>query len=727
MDAEVSTCSVGKFFENYLPTQGVPFNAVVDDLKKQKTLVSRGRSLEQKPSSSTQRPLFPQTFKSLKTLFRSRTTTTTRVMKTLQTIGNAVRKALGRATDCEITDYSLREEHNIRENAQGCLTSNLEDPLHPTEVVVPMTVIADDGNYTSSEEAKAKLLSRATEIMNEDARRRFCFGVTCERSEVTLWRFSRSIVIKSTPFDMTEQPDLLLRLFVALFTAPPHQLGYDPLVNLLPDLNYVYQIPSDSSTTPLYFKTVHPIWDVKPTCLAGRRTRIWEVEQVLSPSDPTRVPGTPNRALKDVFLNSDTRTESDIQEELFADIAKFGRHKNWRSRPLLKDFAQTDLEGLAEALEGDLFKQYFSRIVAKHVGEGDVPALDNPTAPPPKRRCLFLYEHVCTALNNIPTLGEAVDILKSTLIPLRLMFCAGWVHRDVSPGNVLAYRESPTSTWTVKLSDLEHAKRFPDPGSIGRDPITGTPSFIACEVLDGRHFFPLMVDPDKLDPPYRPVPVLHTYQHDLESIWWILLWLATTRVNQNLPRLFGQTYFQQRVDLQFARARCVIFRESLSFEPPIRESLPESLQTSFYKRLNTLRNNLYATYINRNLERKHRDVESFSWIVSEGMRLFFDGVARSRDKWSDTELMTDTEPRTTSVAAAMLHLQPPASDASKKRKNVEVAGRASKRMRTRRVCDNEVPQRRGPTTRSTTRNTYRVTRSTTRSPLRIESRLSLGG
>ncbi|KAG2008963.1 other/FunK1 protein kinase [Coprinopsis cinerea AmutBmut pab1-1] len=716
MDAEISTCSVGKFFENHLPTQGVPFDAVVDDLKKQKTLVSRGQSLEQKPSSSTQRPLFPQTFKSLKSLFRSRTTSTTRVVKTLQTIGNAVRKALGRATDCEINDYSLRVEDSVGDHARGCLTSNLEDALHPTEVVVPMTVIADDGNYTSSEEAKAKLLSRATEIMNEDARRRFCFGVTCERSEVTLWRFARSIVVKSTPFDMTEQPDLLLHLFVALFTAPLHQLGYDPLVTLLPDRNYVYQIPSDSSTTPLYFKTVHPIWDVKPTCLSGRRTRIWEVEQVLSPSDPTRVPGIPNRALKDVFLNSDTRIESDIQEELFADIARFGQDENWRSRPLLKDFVQADLEALAEALEGDRFKHYFSCIVAKHVGQGDMPGLVNPTAPPPKRRCLFLYEHVCTALNNIPTLGEAVDVLKAALIPLRLMFCAGWVHRDVSPGNILVYRESPTSPWAVKLSDLEHAKRFPDPQTNTKDPITGTPAFIACEILDGRHFFPIMVNPKSMVPPYRPVPVVHTYQHDLESIWWILMWLATTRINQKLPRLFGRAYLQQRVDLQYARSRCGLLMESLSTEPQVKESLPQTLRTSFYKRLDIMRNNIYVTYVTRTMERKHNDIESYSWIIGEGMRLFFDPVARSREKWGDIELVVDSEPRASPVAAPLLLRESPKVEAPRKRKSVGLEGRAlAKRLRTGPGRDMDMPTRTtGPMTRSMTRNSGPVTRSTAR-------------
>jgi hypothetical protein len=144
-----------------------------------------------------------------------------------------------------------------------------------------------------------------------------------------------------------------------------------------------------------------------------------------------------------------------------------------------------------------------------------------------------------------------------------------------------------------------------------------------------------MVNPKSMVPPYRPVPVVHTYQHDLESIWWILMWLATTRINQKLPRLFGRAYLQQRVDLQYARSRCGLLMESLSTEPQVKESLPQTLRTSFYKRLDIMRNNIYVTYVTRTMERKHNDIESYSWIIGEGMRLFFDPVARSREKWGD--------------------------------------------------------------------------------------------
>jgi serine/threonine protein kinase len=42
------------------------------------------------------------------------------------------------------------------------------------------------------------------------------------------------------------------------------------------------------------------------------------------------------------------------------------------------------------------------------------------------------------------------------------MYCAGWVHRDISSGNILAHRTT-SGTWQAKLSDLEYAKRYPPP------------------------------------------------------------------------------------------------------------------------------------------------------------------------------------------------------------------------------------------------------------------------
>lgn len=61
------------------------------------------------------------------------------------------------------------------------------------------------------------------------------------------------------------------------------------------------------------------------------------------------------------------------------------------------------------------------------------------------------------------------------------MYCAGWVHRDISSGNVLAYRANDEDHWTVKLADLEYSQRCNLDGAASTDPKTVI--FFALAVL----------------------------------------------------------------------------------------------------------------------------------------------------------------------------------------------------------------------------------------------------
>lgn len=52
-----------------------------------------------------------------------------------------------------------------------------------------------------------------------------------------------------------------------------------------------------------------------------------------------------------------------------------------------------------------------------------------------------------------------------------LMYCAGWVHRDISCGNIMALKEA--GKWVVKVADLEFAQPFNfSPGTAASDPAT---------------------------------------------------------------------------------------------------------------------------------------------------------------------------------------------------------------------------------------------------------------
>ena len=40
------------------------------------------------------------------------------------------------------------------------------------------------------------------------------------------------------------------------------------------------------------------------------------------------------------------------------------------------------------------------------------------------------------------------------------MFCAGWVHRDISCNNIMAVQDPQTKQWNLKLADLEYSKKY---------------------------------------------------------------------------------------------------------------------------------------------------------------------------------------------------------------------------------------------------------------------------
>ena len=64
-------------------------------------------------------------------------------------------------------------------------------------------------------------------------------------------------------------------------------------------------------------------------------------------------------------------------------------------------------------------------------------------------------------VSRLPTKARHLKKLMHifAILALQLMFCAGWVHRDISSGNIMAHRDS--DAWQAKLGDLEYAKKYP--------------------------------------------------------------------------------------------------------------------------------------------------------------------------------------------------------------------------------------------------------------------------
>ncbi|KAI3609283.1 hypothetical protein WG66_010668 [Moniliophthora roreri] len=133
---------------------------------------------------------------------------------------------------------------------------------------------------------------------------------------------------------------------------------------------------------------------------------------------------------------------------------------------------------------------------------------------------------------------EKVNV--DALCGLSIMFSAGMVHRDISTGNLLV--SEVDGELRCKITDLEYARKVSASSESPQDIKTGTPYFMALEIWMGHYLFlpqePTDSDSDsKSDDenfvsmlkrrgarPDTRAPVQYNFLHDLESLFWILVY-----------------------------------------------------------------------------------------------------------------------------------------------------------------------------------------------------------
>ncbi|EAU81605.2 other/FunK1 protein kinase [Coprinopsis cinerea okayama7 len=532
--------------------------------------------------------------------------------------------------------------------------------LHVRNIVTPM-----EWKISSSERRSNRLqvTAAANHIMNDDVRRMFLYGISVENERVTLWYYSRSHSVMSKSFDFVHEPHRLVELFIRLFCAKKEQLGFDPCISIPKAANgkqFLYKLPPTPEAKGdkpkgkrRYFLTTEIVDEYRSTRIAGRSTRVWKVVEVKGSSLELVDPNAEPLILKDAWITHDADTEKEIQDKVFGDIEKFAsRDTVWASDELLKKFPKAALKSFEKALEN--YTNYFSLIRHHYVGkpnkelskeacwtaldvffqvkperpqtttstqrsgdksgsnkrsvtkDGDILKQREYRAFESKRRCFFVYELVCTRVSNLPTLGDAMDVLYQAYYALMMMFCAGWIHRDISHGNILAYK-TPDGQWQVKLSDLEYARKFPpEDGKVRTDPKTGTPYFMAHELLASAVLYePKTTRPTKYFAPGEILPerepkqglkraVMHNLQHDLESIWWMALWLSTMRTDLQDAYYAAKPIFQGSITLSTERYNCF----TLGFGDEFQAKMDPSLQ-NIITELDELRDLLLSEYRGR--------------------------------------------------------------------------------------------------------------------------------
>ncbi|EJF57480.1 hypothetical protein DICSQDRAFT_173936 [Dichomitus squalens LYAD-421 SS1] len=405
--------------------------------------------------------------------------------------------------------------------------------------------------------SRLNAVSAALHEMNNDPRRTHMYSTTIEDEAMCLWYWSRSHSAKSEAVDITQNVRATVHGLVSFLFANMVELGYDENIQRRLDPKdgrcyYVFRVGDR------YFKSCRCIFEHRNTCISGRSTRVFKVVQVPSFDDITEEATASPMVLKDVWLDTGAKTEKEIQDAIFARLDTVARKlQDGQDLPHFAGLEDAEKSLLRDALRDGNYKQHFltidcdtrgalsksllqdsrrpgnlfsprasEAVPAKFaIGDTSRSQLRLPPDPPiqcpfPPRSFLAKYQYRVVFNNN------------DCLLAVQLLFLAGWVHRDISSGNLLW---DPKSKRGI-LSDLEYAKEFNAEGTGSSDPKTGTPAFMATEIISQRLILfsnPDLSSEDQMNALLKPI--IHNFQHDLESFFWLLLWILTTRISTCTP------------------------------------------------------------------------------------------------------------------------------------------------------------------------------------------------
>ncbi|KAH9834586.1 uncharacterized protein C8Q71DRAFT_859563 [Rhodofomes roseus] len=146
----------------------------------------------------------------------------------------------------------------------------------------------------------------------------------------------------------------------------------------------------------------------------------------------------------------------------------------------------------------------------------------------------IVLQTVGIPLDRFPSTRVFIEAIRDAVKGHLLAFLAGVLHRDISKGNVLILLgDVPFKGFICDFdcSSFVDSTKFggsrPDAYSSEDDPEnelkdrTGTFRYFACELLD------------------RSGPVLHRAHHDLESFYWVILWIILCHTDHDHPSGFA--------------------------------------------------------------------------------------------------------------------------------------------------------------------------------------------
>ncbi|KAK7042948.1 hypothetical protein VNI00_008685 [Paramarasmius palmivorus] len=414
------------------------------------------------------------------------------------------------------------------------------------------------------DENVVKITENSAQVMFNDPTRRFIFGITIECTTIRLWFFSRSHILVTHDLDLEVNVKDIVYFIAALASAIDEELGFDSSVRRVwygDGIHYQYRVGGKT------YQTVRMVSGSKARLVLGRGTRVWEVVEVLSGSGEPIQLGCRLFILKDSWIPEDAPTEKEVLDSIYERVNQYHDLGLDRSRfydyfvkieacericiNSTMDSEQLGLDSSTNFLREETIPDdpHAFLLRRKKVGSGSlqweapVGALPGQFMPQGTSRieiqmsrkrvhCRTLSERFGMVLHEITNHKMVLEAITYMITGMKFMYSAGYVHRDISSGNLLV--SISQGNVVCKLIDLECAKRMDEP-TFYKDSKTGSPYFIAVEVEQGLYSF--LPDDDNPSPDEvecfestefpatdASATFRHNWLHDIESLFWIVVY-----------------------------------------------------------------------------------------------------------------------------------------------------------------------------------------------------------
>ncbi|KAG9022754.1 hypothetical protein FRB95_014238 [Tulasnella sp. JGI-2019a] len=416
-------------------------------------------------------------------------------------------------------------------------------PTYWEDIAVPLEY-KKDNTPTARLDDERKMVWSLHHILRNNPCRRSAFGITLENNNLRVWFCHRAGTITSKGFDFMTDHDELIHLVSSLAFATKVDLGWDPTIVPIVQLGqiaYKITVHIDAGGEPEVFTSTKIISDYGAEATQGRGTRIYLAR---SDTDNNEV------VIKDSWQDHNRTREGKIMEALMDDLKKIqGVDMDDVEKHFLKARCYGDVL-IGSVVDSTLKIMHDIDVPADSLtlrippsdeltdlepkkgsaSVGQVPLVRrtfggraNTTGAPPQRVPYVMSHRVHhrivftergRSLHEIHDPKQMLDVLVHIVRGLEYMWRCGWIHRDISAGNILIIKNRGV------LSDLEYAKKYTPTDTYGpHDMRTGTFEFMAIEVARGAYVFNKPLRFAKYKQPFKHNPL-----HDLESVWWVAVW-----------------------------------------------------------------------------------------------------------------------------------------------------------------------------------------------------------